>query len=196
MADKMTVLFIKKTGHIVGALTRTADPASKPTAAALAGAGLLVRGPKPDPASRKTISFVVSPDSLDTAVVDFDPDVFGAPMGFAVNGSAGVIAKLGTKSILIPDPTLEISHVTVRLPSPPADPLGVWVQLEEAEPLPGNQPQRRVMAGTYGTEAPPNDFLALTLTIRPDGPPASIPPEVIFNALVLVAGHQPWIDVL
>ena len=198
MTEKMTIVYIKKTGHAVGAVTRTSDPESKPTATALVGTGLILRSPKnlkkgaPD---KKTKTLTIPVETLDTVVVDLDPDVFGSNlMGFAVDTGGQVVAKLG--DIITPDPDLDTTKIKVTLPSTPAEPVAVWVQLEELTPQSGNEPERRVMEGvidkngnnsTNGT----NDFVNMPLTIRPNGTTASISSGVKFNVLVLVAGYQP-----
>lgn len=199
MTDKMTIVYIKKTGHIVGALTRTADPESKPTATALVGTGLILRSPKnlkKVALGNETKTLIVPVEMLDTVVVDLDPDVFGSNlMGFAVDTGGQVVAKLGGNIITTP-PDLNTTKIKVTSPSIPAEPVAVWVQLEELTPQPGNEPERRVMEGiidkngnnkTTGT----NDFVNMPLTIRPNGTTATISSTMKFNVLVLVAGYQP-----
>lgn len=188
MNDKMMVLFVKNTGHVVAASTRAGDPEGKGSAAALAGTGLPVRRiRKIAPAVADEKALVIRPDSLDVAVVQLDPDVFGSPLSFAAGG--GVVGKLGTTA----EPTVNLTttKITVTVPVAPADKLGVWVELEEVAPLPGNDPERRVMEGFIEN---PNNSVALDLKIRPDGPPASVPSGTNFYILALVAGHQAFFD--
>src|SRR5262245_23377418 len=94
MSDKMQVLFVKQTGHVLAAFTRAADPEDKPKISVLAGSGLLVRNKKvitPSASGGETIS--VPAGALDVAVVDFDPDVFLLPSIFAAGG--GKVESLG-----------------------------------------------------------------------------------------------------
>lgn len=190
MNNKMMVLFVKNTGHVVAAATRATDPEGKASAAALAGTGLPVRSSrKIAPTLAEEKALVIPPDSLDVAVVQLDPDVFGSPLSFVAGG--GVVAKLGS-SIAVVD-LFKTDKVTIEASSPPSDNLGVWVQLEEVSPTPGNAPERRVMEGVIdkGTNGT-NKSVTLDLTIRPGGPPASIPNNTKeYYILVLVAGHQP-----
>src|SRR5687767_5828213 len=43
--DKMSVIYVEKTGHVLGAFTRTADSKSEPAAEAVVGDALLLRDP-------------------------------------------------------------------------------------------------------------------------------------------------------
>ena len=187
MSDKMQVLFVKQTGHVLAAFTRTADPEGKVSANDLTGSGVRIRNVTrvgATPPGGETLS--VPPDSLDVAVVNFDADVFTSPLSFAAGG--GVVAQLGTDiPQTIPSADFKTGQITVTLSSPAAEDLSVWLQLEEVNPLPGNEPERRV---TQGLMSKTESTVDLNLTIRPGGPPASIPKKD-FYVLVLVAGHQP-----
>lgn len=78
MSDKMTLLFVKETGHVVAGLTRAADPEANLTADVLAGEALSVRL-NPD------TEFLVEPDQLDVLITDFDEGVLAAPRMFFVD---------------------------------------------------------------------------------------------------------------
>src|SRR5262245_35738598 len=111
MSDKMQVLFVKQTGHVLAAFTRTADPEGKPEVSSLAGSGLLVRNRtivSGTPSGGETL--VAPSDSLDVAVVDYDPDVFNDPRSFVAGG--GKVAALGLSSI-------QLALVTDPIPPPP-----------------------------------------------------------------------------
>jgi hypothetical protein len=209
MNTKMQVLFVKQTAHVLAVFTRTADPEGKPRVSDLTGSGLSVRNRKPiSPASTTGGEIlVVPPDALDVAVVDFDPDVFTAPIGFVVGG--GRVARLGSGMIKLdpgkpplPPPAgppapktppivnFSAMRVTVVIEGDTTDDKGICVVLQEAQPPAGNEAERRVAKGviTSGTH-----FVSLDLKTSPDGANASIP-KTDFFILALVAGYQPLFD--
>ena len=79
MTDKMTLLFVKHTGHILAAVTRSADPTGEISAEDLARGGLLVRGFNGD------TQFEVPSRELDVLTVDLDPALLLQPRAFVVD---------------------------------------------------------------------------------------------------------------
>jgi hypothetical protein len=190
MSEKMLVVFVEKTGHTLGVVTRAADPEGKPKASDLFVKGLLVSNAKATlPTVKGGEQFVVSPAALDVAVVDFDSEVFGSPLNFAVGG--GTVAKLG--NVLPSIGEFKTNHIKVSVAiAAGADGLGVWVQVEERVPPPGKEPERRVMAGNIAAGL---KDVTLDLTIEPGGPPATVLNTTIdYSILVLVAGQRALID--
>jgi hypothetical protein len=209
MNDKMQVLFVKQTGHVLAAFTRTADPEGKPQVSDLTGSGLsvhnLTRVSTLPPNGGETLA--VPPEALDVAVVENDPDIFATAVGFVASG--GRVARLGTGGIVLngspppspppatpPPPTpsqpqvnFSVTRVTVTLESDTTDDKGVCVVVQEAAPSGGNDPERRVAQGvlTSGTH-----FVSLDWKTSPDGVNASISiSSGDFFVLALVAGYQP-----
>ncbi|HYP27456.1 MAG TPA: hypothetical protein VE262_12125 [Blastocatellia bacterium] len=206
MSSKMQVLFVKQTGHVLAAFTRTADPEGAPNITDLIGSGLLVRNTTtlaaPSPGGE---ILVVPPEPLNVAVVDYDPDVFISPLDFVAGG--GRVSKLGpnvadlalsTDPIPPPPPPqaptespplvhFSTQRVTVQLDGDATDDKGVCVVLQEAQPLPGNEPERRVAHGSIksGTH-----FVSLDLKATPDGPVVSIDSKDFF-IMALIAGYRP-----
>jgi hypothetical protein len=208
MNDKMQVLFVKQTGHVLAAFTRTADPEGKPQVSDLAGSGLFVRNRLTDSTTVTSggETLVVPPDALDVAVVDYDPGVFTAPIGFVAGG--GRVARLGAEVIQFnaattsppapppapappphdpPRVNFSATRVTVVIEGDTTDDKGICVVLQEAQPSVGNDPERRIAQGVIksGTH-----FVSLDLKTSPDGANASIS-DVEFFILALVAGYQP-----
>jgi hypothetical protein len=204
MNDKMQVLFAKQTGHVLAAFTRTADPEGKPKVEDLTGGGLLVRNMSLPATIAETI--LVPPETLDVSVVDFEPAVFSSPREFVVGG--GEVAKQGAIVLTLvsvapppatppppllasPPPVIKFSaaRVTVELDGDVTDEQGVCVILQEANPSPGMQPERRFAEGAIKSAT---HFVSLEWKTSPAGALASIsdPPRSFF-VLALVGGYQP-----
>lgn len=77
--SKLTVVFLKDTGHVLAALTRADPPAIADSVSALVGAGLSI-GPVGEATSVVTILEAM----LDAVTVDDQPGVTLDPLGFAV----------------------------------------------------------------------------------------------------------------
>jgi hypothetical protein len=205
MNDKMQVLLVKQTSHVLAAFTRAADPEGKPQVSDLLGSGLSVHNRTivaPAPLSGGE-TVVVPSEALDVAVVDYDPDVFAAPTGFVAGG--GRVARLGTGVITLdaasppssppvlppapqaPQVNYSAVRVTVLIDSDTTDDKGICMVLQEAQPSPGNDPERRIAQGVIrsGTH-----FVSLDWKTSPDGANASIS-QTDFFILALVAGYQP-----
>jgi hypothetical protein len=116
MSDKMQVVFVKQTGHVLAAFTRTADVEGKPPVGALTGNGLIIHNRKVVSATPSVgdETLLASPEALDIAVVDYDRDVFSNPRAFVAGG--GKVAKLGTA---IPDLAPETPAPPPSSPQPP-----------------------------------------------------------------------------
>lgn len=206
MNNKMQVLFVKQTGHVLAAFTRTTDPEGKPQVSDLAGSGLFVRNRTIVSAASSSggETLVVPPDALDVAVVDYDPGVFTAPIGFVAGG--GRVAQLGSEVIQLdaaspptaapapqnpPIVNFSATRVTAVIEVNTTDDKGICVVLQEAQPPVGSEPEHRIAQGviTSGTH-----FVSLDWKTSPDGANASIP-DTDFFILALVAGYQPLFSV-
>jgi hypothetical protein len=186
MSDQMLVVFVQETGHVLGALTRTADAGSKLTPQAAAGAGLVVHGPKE--------LLVVAADFLAVLVAKYDAQVVRSPRQFAAGGA--VVAQLDvSRQATVPATGLTTAKITINAATAGIEKLKVWAQVEEAAPPPGREPERRVMKG----EIPAGmTTVTLDLKLQPDGPVASIPqvataPKKDYFVLALVSGHLPYV---
>jgi hypothetical protein len=190
--DKMQVLFVKQTGHVVAAFTRSADPEGKPDVELLVGSGATVRRAKKLlPSADGGETFSVPANSLDVAVVDFRSDTFTAPLNFAVGG--GVVVELAETPAINPLTITSVTSnaITIDLGSIAGEDVKVWVQIEEASPAtPGAQVERRVVAGVVEHT---KSTATLNLTIQPGGTPASIPKRPC-NVMVLVAAYRPLFE--
>lgn len=197
MTDKMQVLFAKQTGHVLAAFTRTADPEGKVKVGELTGGDLPVR------ILRTEIIFVTA-EALDSAVVEFEPEVFRSPRAFVVGG--GQVARLGAGAVTLsgsptvppttpPPPTtsppsinFNTNRVTVQLDADADSEKGVCVVVQEAEPAPGADSEWRIAQGAVGANA---HFISLDWKTSPDGAAASLPAGRRYSILALVAGYQP-----
>jgi hypothetical protein len=197
MSDKMQVLFVKPTGHVLAAFTRTADPEDKPKVSALAGSGLLVRNLTTVSVSSsedETLhveseggeTLVAPSDSLDVAVVDYDQDVFDDPRSFVAGG--GKVESFGApaRSTITLSRDKLIIEVTGGVPSD----LKVWAQVEKVITSTDSDPVTRVMTGIIEKTKTKAELI---LTISPGGTAASIPTGKYY-ILVLVEGRPPQFE--
>ena len=132
MTDKMTLLFVKKTGHVLAFMTRESDPETTPKPEELAGEALLVRyagNPKGD--SFAKAQFLVSPDELAVEVKDFDDLVVTRPRDFYLDTAKKVVVASG----VLPDVmAVGNSGINVILPANVTATTPVWIQVSRADP--------------------------------------------------------------
>lgn len=202
MNAKMSVLFVKKTGHALGAVTRASDPEGEVTATVLAGQGLIVRNIAKQAAAVAVSGEVLLIDAatLEVATVDLNPEVLAAPGRFVVGG--GAASRLGgalpnSLPPPPPPPLLNTTQITVTVPvAAGEDGLAVWVQVQELGPSAGATPERRVIEGTIEKT---KKSVTLDLTVQPGGPMASLPEGTAANkkpyvVMALVGGYSPYIQ--
>ena len=177
MSDKITVLCVEKTGHVLAALTRAADAETEPTVEALAGEALLVRGiGDPTQSWYPDAHFLVPPDELKVKVVDSKPSAIENPRGFYLdeNDELQTLDTTGSASnaaVAAGQLTFDVTGTAIV-----AAKAAVWVLITDLDPsryqtLNGEKPA--------GAGAP-----ALSLSVSPLGPGTHY-------ALVLVAGIPP-----
>lgn len=175
MSDKITVLCVKKTGHVLAALTRAADPESEITVEELAGEeGLLVRGlaVPPDP----NALFFVPAAELKAAVVDSKPGVIESPRRFYLDENDEVQPLDAARAVSSVAVSAAPVKVTVNVnAAAQADKAAVWVYVPEQDPS-----QSQTLTGEK-----PENALSVALDAAPLGPGA---PHYF---LVLVEGALP-----
>ncbi|HMG72002.1 MAG TPA: hypothetical protein VK582_00760 [Pyrinomonadaceae bacterium] len=196
MSAKMQVLFVKQTGHVLAAFTRTSDPEGKPKVNDLVGSGLLVRNPKILATTGTTggEEITVDPDSLDVSVIDFNPDVFRSPSGFAVSGgTAELLGPVTPEVPVLAEDKLTVSLGPASAPVNAPDDLKVWAMIEKILTPTDTEPLRRIMEGKIKKTETHTD---LSPTIKPGGAGATIPLTSKYYALTLVEGRQPVFAVL
>jgi len=118
---KMTALTFAATGHLLAALTRTADPEGELDAADLAGDGFPLRsadgvGP--------TVTFAA--DDLAAKLVPLLDAALADPTAFAVQGGRAEPQADGSAI----DPQLAFDSVKPKLPVSVAEETRVWVAIE------------------------------------------------------------------
>jgi len=96
MTDKMTLIVVKKTGHVLGVVTRESDPEGKLEPKDVAGEKLLVRFAG---SAFSAAQFFVPSDELAVEVKDFDPVVVTRPREFYLNADKQVTGTTGTTTI-------------------------------------------------------------------------------------------------
>jgi hypothetical protein len=166
MTDKMTLLFVKHTGHVLAALTRSADPTGEISAADLALGGLLVRG-----ASGQK-QFEVPSEQLDDLTVDLEPVVLLQPRAYTADQGQAVPLP----STTAPAVTLTATDVKVTLSAQATAETKVWLQVDG-----GNLTSPRVADGVIPTGMP-----AVTLPIEALDPGN-------YDVFALVSGYLPFV---
>jgi len=123
MTDKMTLIVIKKTGHVMGVVTRESDPEGKLEPKDVAGEKLLVRFVGSPPFS--VAQFFVPSDELAVEVKDFDPVVVTRPREFYLNADKQVTGTTSNTTVSAPSNTqirvAAAAAVTVKTPA--------WIQV-------------------------------------------------------------------
>jgi hypothetical protein len=142
MTDQMTLLFVKHTGHILAAVTRSADPMGKISAEDLARGGLLVRGFNGD------TQFEVPSRELDVLTVDLEPALLLQPRAFFVDENKKVLMPVpGGIENKVSEVKLSATDVTVTpLHGSVPEDTKVWVQITG-----GDLTQPLIATGTVPT---------------------------------------------
>lgn len=127
MTDKMTLILVKKTGHVLGVVTRESDPEGKLEPADVAGEKLFVRfAGDPTDAPFALAQFFVPAEELSVEVVDFDPLVVARPRAFYLNADKAVVGTGGTAPTI---PSSSSTQVTVDVGPNVIAKTAVWVQI-------------------------------------------------------------------
>jgi hypothetical protein len=146
MIDKMTVVFVKQTGHVFAAVTRTAEPTSDISAESLAHSGLLVRG------LTAGVQFEVPEEELAVLTVDLEPVVLLRPREFFVDEAQQAVVELPAAPVppgaALANPSVTPTQVTVTLGAATPTKVKSWVQIEG-----GNLMQPRIAAGEIAVNA-------------------------------------------
>jgi hypothetical protein len=183
MNSKMQVIYIKHTGHILAAFTRTADPEGKPSflpADEEDQRSLLIRDP-----DGRSVALSVPASVVEQKAFDFDPGVFASPTLHIVTETG--VEPLNTLSLpSVSAPKKETIDVQASGGNVSED-TNVWIQLDEVNPLNTEDPIRRVMTGLIEKN---DSGVTLVMKSRPDDQPAPVRTGSYY-ALVFVAGELP-----
>jgi len=192
-STKMTVVYVKSTGHIVAAVTRTNASGPSPTKKELVGDGIRFRL-APNGTPTPVATFVIPVDDLDTLDLDAH-DVGATPLSVAINlavtpsgstiGSPQILPTLnpwtGTGSLPSTNLTTKASPLVVNIPNPPA-PASLPYYVVVSDPL----TVLGFPATTKGTlAATGNTSFNLTIT--------NLASSKTYAALVLVQGMLPYV---
>lgn len=133
MTNKMTLLLVKKTGHVLGVVTRESDPEGTLEPADIAGEELLVRfaGRAAD-TPFAVAQFFVPAAELAVEVKDLDPVVVTRPREFYLNADKQVAGAAGA----VPTVTLSgNTQINVDLAANVTAKTPVWIQVSAAADL-------------------------------------------------------------
>lgn len=194
MSDKMQVIFVKHTSHVLAAFTRTADPEGKPPIEELVRDGFPVRNYSTVPAPLSGAELLIVPPTklnenkevvgaIDAAVVDFNESVFVSPTSFAVSGQTTSLLSKVTITL-----TLNLNLLTVDLPSPTPNDLKVWAQLAKVVTATEPDVDTRVIERKIEKN---QRSVGLSLTVEPNGPAIPIQAGKSYYVMVLVEGMRP-----
>jgi len=126
MNGKMTLLTLKATGHVLGALTRTGSPDGTLTAEDVAGA-LAVRD-----ATSGAVLHHVPAALLSVVPVDRNDDLLFQPSSYAVvNGAAQLLAPASGLTVKLTLTSLEVEGSQATLPVG----TNVWAQIGDQPPM-------------------------------------------------------------
>jgi len=148
--SKLTVVFLKDTGHVLAALTRADPPTATESASDLVGAGVAV-----GPVGGTSAAITIPAAMLDTATVDDQPEVVLDPLGFqVVQDPQGLkpptVTAVGVPGSSVP---MTISHTvgaTVTVQNMPLTLLTAVLVLQQVA-VPSPQPRIVVTTLTVGT---------------------------------------------
>lgn len=150
MSEKITVLYVKQTGHVLAVLTRAADAEAEPTVEQLTGEALPVRRLGLHSAGWfPSVEFLVPASELKAKNVDIKPGVIENPRGFYLDENDELQPLDTTNSIS--SATLSGTQVTVTVGGPVAT-AEADVLIHITDPNPANaQTQTAVKAATSPT---------------------------------------------
>jgi hypothetical protein len=128
MSDKMTVLFVKDTGHVLASLTRASDPEAPLTPDVLAGDAFIVRYiGDPTASGYEESSFQFKPDQLDVLIPDLNAARLANPRGYFVDADKNVVPVNSVASVTPSFPST--GQIRVTVPSALTQESKVWVQI-------------------------------------------------------------------
>jgi len=153
VSEKITVLYVEQTGHVLAVLTRAADAEAEPAVEELAGEALPVRR-LGDPTETwfPTVEFLVPASELKAKNVDLKPGVVENPRGFYLDENDEVQPLDATSAV--DDASLNVAGtqvaVTVTGAAVIAEKAAVWIHI--TDPNPANaQTQTAEKAETVNT---------------------------------------------
>ena len=128
MSDKMTVLFVKDTGHVLASLTRASDPEAQLAPDVIAGEAFIMRYIG-DPAANgyEDSSFQFKPDQLDVLIPDLNASRLSNPRGYFVDADKNVVPVNSVTTVAAS--FTSASQVRLTVGSPLTQESKVWVQI-------------------------------------------------------------------
>lgn len=125
--EKMTLVVFWETGHVLGALTRTADPEGSLEVADVVGDDLPLRSP-----FNGQEWATIEARRLGVETVDFDESVLLQPHRFAVVDGSAEQQRVLEEPPITPGGQLALSATEIRLTLgvPVSAPVTAWVQIE------------------------------------------------------------------
>lgn len=177
MTNKMTLILVKKTGHVLGVVTRESDPEGTLEPVGVAGEELLVRFVgEPTGALFDVAHFLVPADELALEVKDFDPMVVPRARDFYLNADKQVVATSGAAAV--PNPT-SIMQVTVNASGAVGVKTPVWIQISSST----DPTDTQVRQGEIDVSQPGVVIDVLPLTSGS-----------VYYVLALVGGHDQLVE--
>ena len=132
MTDKMTLIVVKKTAHVLAVVTRESDSEGRLAPADVAGEKLLVRfAGRPQDPHFSAAQFLVPADELAVEVKDYDPVVVTRPRDFYLDASK---EPAGTAAVnpSVSNPGNSNTQITVNAGGAVTDKTPVWIQISSS----------------------------------------------------------------
>lgn len=164
--DKMSVIYVEKTGHVLGAFTRTADSKSEPAAEAVVGSALLLRDPDDG-----ELLFSVGLQLLKVKNVDLNDGLLLAHRDYVLKDGLPQEGDVLTGTPVAYDNT--DNTVDVTLPANPPKDITVSVQIED------------------GLSQPIVVAIDIPMTTNTGSTPVTLAPGT-YDALVLAPGYRAY----
>ena len=187
MNDKMSVIYIQQTGHVVGAITCNSDPKRSLAPADIASPAFLFTQSPDATTTVVDTEFSIPPSVLAVSPpIDYNDALFKSPATYAISGTVAEQLTVKLTGSLIPKLTSTALEFTL-LTAAAAD-ISIWAQVQESKPV-TLPPDTRVLSGvlpkgTTGT-------IDIPLTILPGGAAASIVAGLLYSLVVCVGGYLP-----
>src|ERR1041384_8379474 len=131
MTNKMSLIVVKKTDHVLAVVTRESDPEGPLEPVGVAGEELLVRyAGDPTAATFNDAQFLVPANELAVEVKDFDEVVVTRPREFCLNADKQVVGTAGSNTVSNPAPAN--TQIKIDVGGNVAAKTPVWLQVTSA----------------------------------------------------------------
>jgi hypothetical protein len=185
MTEKMTVLYVKATGHVLAALTRVAAPKGEITKEDLVGQGLPFSGSSSN-FIPNVFKFNVPVNELEMSVVDLVADLLLGHSQYSVDEKheTAKVTNRSNSTISVTHPSSSQVTITIEPNVRNDTKAKIWVQIESegmTVPIICTDEATVTPAATTNTTGPLTATLQITPTLQSGD----------YHFLILAAGYRP-----